>query len=45
VGAVVQPEQDAIALPQDSPYRREIDQTLLQLMADGSYECWFGTLP
>ena len=46
VGRPVQPEQYAIALPFDSPYRRAIDQTLLQLMADGSYDAlyqrWFG---
>jgi ABC-type amino acid transport substrate-binding protein len=49
VGREVQPEQYAIALPSDSPYRRAIDQTLLQLMADGSYdqlyERWFGEAP
>jgi ABC-type amino acid transport substrate-binding protein len=42
----VQPEQYALALP-DSPYRRAIDQTLLQFTADSSYdglyERWFGT--
>jgi ABC-type amino acid transport substrate-binding protein len=46
VGRPVQPEQYAIALPFDSPYRRAIDQTLLQLMADGTYDAlyqrWFG---
>ncbi|MBV9354316.1 MAG: transporter substrate-binding domain-containing protein [Chloroflexi bacterium] len=49
VGKAVQPEQYAIALPIDSPYRRAIDQTLLQIMADGSYEAlyerWFGQSP
>jgi ABC-type amino acid transport substrate-binding protein len=49
VGREVQPEQYAIALPFGSPYRRAIDQTLLQLMADGSYdqlyERWFGAAP
>jgi ABC-type amino acid transport substrate-binding protein len=46
VGKVVQPEQYAIALPPNSPYRRAIDQTLLQLMSDGTYDAlsqrWFG---
>jgi ABC-type amino acid transport substrate-binding protein len=46
VGKAVQPEQYAIALPPNSAYRREIDQTLLQLIADGTYamlyERWFG---
>jgi ABC-type amino acid transport substrate-binding protein len=46
VGKAVQPEQYAIALPPESPYRRAIDQTLLQLMADGTYDTlyqrWFG---
>ncbi len=49
VGKAVQPEQYAIALPVASPYRRLIDQTLLQLMADGSYDAlyarWFGNEP
>ena len=49
VGKTVQPEQYAIALPLDSPYRRAIDQTLLQLMADGTYDAlyrrWFGENP
>jgi ABC-type amino acid transport substrate-binding protein len=49
VGKPFQPEQYAIALPLDSPYRRAIDQTLLQIMSDGTYanlyERWFGTAP
>jgi ABC-type amino acid transport substrate-binding protein len=49
VGKIVQPEQYAIALPLDSPYRRAINQTLLQLMADGTYamlyQRWFGATP
>jgi ABC-type amino acid transport substrate-binding protein len=49
IGKPVQPEQYAIALPPDSRYRRAIDQTLLQLMADGTYaslyQRWFGTAP
>ncbi len=49
VGKEVQPEEYAIALPTDSPYRRAIDQTLLLIMADGSYaalyERWFGESP
>ncbi len=49
VGKPVQPQQYAIALPPESPYRRAIDQTLLQLMADGTYDTlyqrWFGNGP
>jgi ABC-type amino acid transport substrate-binding protein len=49
VGKPVQPEQYAIALPPGSPYRRAIDQTILQLIADGSYDSlyqrWFGDQP
>jgi len=49
VGKIIQPEQYAIALPLDSPYRRAINQTLLQLMADGTYamlyQRWFGAGP
>ena len=46
VGKTIQPEQYAIALPPEGPYRRAIDQTLPQLMADGTYDRlyqrWFG---
>ncbi len=49
VGQVVHPEQYAIVLPTDSPYRRPIDESLLELMDDGSYASlyarWFGSAP
>ena len=46
VGQVFEPEKYGIALPQDSPYRERINQAILRLQEDGTYQQlytrWFG---
>ena len=46
VGAIFKPEKYGIALPPGSPLRKPINETLLGLYQDGTYEAirakWFG---
>ena len=46
VGQVFEPEKYGIALPSDSPYRESINQAILRLQEDGTYQQlytrWFG---
>ena len=46
VGPVFRPEDYGIALPLSSPLRKQVNATLLDMRADGTYEriqtAWFG---
>ncbi|VEP15850.1 Bacterial extracellular solute-binding protein, family 3 (modular protein) [Hyella patelloides LEGE 07179] len=46
VGSIFKPQNYGIALPINSPYRKQINSALLQLMEDGTYQeiktRWFG---
>ena len=46
VGSIFKPEKYGIALPPGSPWRKQINETLLSIYGDGTYEAlyneWFG---